>query len=359
VADGGVSIDAISDRDVSIDERSSDGQVDPADAPVPRIGTCADPAPPGAPAPAPLPAYSGGTCPNLVAGRNTISTESGTREFLLLLPSDGVRASERLPVVFLWHWLGGSANDFRDRANVQAAVDRNRFIAVIPDAKQDLDFKWPIATADTGCVLDLRCDCDCRLEQELRFFDDMLACVGSQLPIDRSCVSSAGVSAGALWTAQLGPRRSTHLSSIQVLSGGVGDGTGSVIARQVRPWTPAQHKLPALVLWGGPRDFCIILFEKTSQTLETALTADNHFVLECVHNCAHSVPPFDQPGVDQFEMMWRFALDHPYWLPEAESPYQGLGLPAGTPDWCAIGAGQATIREGECPGTDPFLGQCT
>jgi hypothetical protein len=43
--------------------------------------------------------------------------------------------------------------------------------------------------------------------KNLAFFDDMLACVAEQFAIDENCVSSAGVSAGALFTAQLGSAR--------------------------------------------------------------------------------------------------------------------------------------------------------
>jgi len=232
---------------------------------------CGDPVPEGAERPPALPAYSGGMCPSFVAGRNTIATMGGNREFLLILPEDGVRPDESLPLVFLWHWLGGSANGFRDRAMVQDAVNRLRFIAVIPEARSVLTFKWPYLQADPGCVIDAECNCDCAYRRELAFFDDLLACVGTQFTVDRDCVSSVGVSAGALWTAQLASQRSQYLASMLVLSGGVGTGMlGLDPASTLRTWSPAEHKLPALVLWGGPSDFCFLFFESTSQRLEAA-----------------------------------------------------------------------------------------
>lgn len=315
------------------------------DAGVRITGTCADPVPVGAEEPAPLPTY-GGTCPTLAPGRNTITSSGESREFLLVVP-DALDPSEELPVIFMWHWLGGDADGFRERGEVQAAADALRFLAVIPEERGDLSLKWPYLVPPAHS--------DARRDEELAFFDDMLACVAEQYPVNRHCVSSAGVSAGALWTGQLAQHRSEHLSSILSLSGGVG--TGSLI-QPVREWTGAAHAMPALVLWGGPTDFCGVDFDTASMALEDGLVAGGHYVVECVHNCAHSQPPIDtDPGVSAFEALWRFALDHPYWLADGISPWMDTGLPAGTPDWCAQGAGAATIREGECEGG--VLGDCT
>ena len=74
------------------------------------------------------------------------------------------------------------------------------------------------------------------------------------------------------------------------LSGGVGGG--------VKPWGKPAHKLPMMVLWGGPTDSCfgVIRFNVISKTLENELTRDGHFLLECVHNCGHAEPPNHRPG---------------------------------------------------------------
>jgi predicted esterase len=293
--------------------------------------TCADPVPEDAAEPAPLPLYSGAACPDLVVGENTITTGGRTRTFILATPAD-IGTDEELPVLFLWHWLGGDAGDFLERGEVQIAIDQDRFIAVIPEAKGDLLEKWPYVDAGGSTA---------RLDEELRFFDDMLACVAAQYAVKRHCVGSVGVSAGALWTAQLGGRRSTLLSSIVSLSGGTGYSF-------VRDWPGAEHKMPALVLWGGPDDSCLVRFDRASADLEAALFADGHFLLECIHNCGHSEPPFEPEGdVSKFSFAWRFVLDHPYWLNDGESPYLVGGLPpATTPEWCAIGPGRARMRTG-------------
>lgn len=265
-------------------------------------------------------------------GWNTFASLGEARDVLVVAPSD-LEPDERLPVAVLWHWLGGSAEGFVEQADVQNAVDQFRFLALIPAEKGDLLFRWPFSTIDD----------DDRMEEEFVFFDDMLACAANSYPVDNTCVTSVGVSAGALFTSQLGWARSDYLSSIIVLSGGTGG--------LVKPWNGASHILPALVLWGGPEDTCIAVnFEQTSAELENELQADGHVVVECEHNCGHSAPPFESgsPEITPFAGMWQFFLDHPHWLDDGETPWEA-GTPSTLPQWCSVGVGSSTPREGECP----------
>lgn len=302
---------------------------------------CHDAPPDGATLAPDIAAY-GGTCPALEVGYmegqayNVLPQQLGggtvERQFLVIAPEDAA-PDERLPVIFLWHWLGGDAQDFYDRGDVQNAVNQKRFIAVIPEAREGLLFKWPFTVIDS----------DADLQAEFQFFDDMLSCVAEQFSVNQDCVASTGVSAGALFTSQLAGGRGDVLSSFMSLSGGTGGGT-------IKPWTAPARKMPAMVLWGGPDDFCIVIdFEQTSKDLEQNLEAGGHFVLECIHNCNHSTPPFPvQPGETAFAPLWDFFLDHPYWLAPGESPYQEFGVPAGMPDWCAIGVGNAVAPVEPC-----------
>lgn len=287
----------------------------------------------GAAEPDPPPAYSGGTCPMLASGTNTIASGGADRAFILVLPTD-YDPQKSYPLFFLWHWLGGDATDFLARAEVQAAADTQSFIAVIPEKKGDLFFTWPMDATSSQA----------RVDEELGFFDDMFSCVTQAYTVDTSCVTSVGVSAGALWTDQLAHLRSTTLASFISLSGGTGGAA-------IKPWEAAEHKLPGLVLWGGDTDTCqgILSFKDLSNDLETHLTADGHFFLECIHNCGHSEPPFEAPmGYSKYKGMWDFALDHPYWVTPGDSVYIEEGLPPDLPEWCAIGQGNAMERTGEC-----------
>jgi hypothetical protein len=320
-----------------------DGDADTDDVPPPRVVSCSDEPPPGADLPDPLPIY-GGECPTLVPGRNTILSTGAAREFLLVVPT-ALDPSESLPLIFLWHWLGGEAADSMEKGEVQAAADDARFLAVAPEAKGDLLLKWPYSIVDLPA----------RVDEEARFFDDMLACVAAQYPVNRSCVSSVGVSAGALWTSQLAPRRAGLIASFLSLSGGVGQ-AGDWI-NPIMPWFGSTRAMPAVVLWGGPTDFCGVTFSVTSHYLENALDAEGHFYVECIHNCSHAEPPLVPPaGESKYSMLWQFMFDHPFWLRAGESPYQVTGLPANFPEWCGIGGDSATIREGACEGG--LLGSC-
>src|SRR5262245_36002353 len=122
------------------------------------------------------------------------------------------------------------------------------------------------------------------------------------------------------------------------LSGGVG-GTA------IKPWKAPEHKMPGFVLWGGSTDSCgsgLLNFGAISQTLETQMVQGGHFLVECIHNCGHSVPPFEASGGSSaFKSLWQFGLDHPFWLDPGESPYTS-GLPTDMPAWCGMGMGGAT-----------------
>jgi len=296
---------------------------------------CKAPVPAGAKVAAAPKPYAG-TCPTIPQTTTqdvAIMTSGNQRKFWIVLPTN-LDPNEELPVLFLWHWLGGSAQDFFDKGNVQAAVDEQRFIAVIPQAKGDLQFTWPATNLDSAA----------RLEEDATFFDDMLSCVSAQFHVDPNCVSSTGVSAGALWTDQLVGARGDWIASFMSLSGGTG-GTA------IKPWKAPTHKMPGFVLWGGATDSCgsgLLNFGMISQNLEMNMVSGGHFLVECIHNCGHSVPPFEAPAMStQFKALWQFGLDHPFWLDPGESPYQN-GLPADMPPWCGIGMGGSTPRTGTC-----------
>jgi predicted esterase len=217
-------------------------------------------------------------------------------------------------------------------------------MAIIPEGRtsdQGVPFRWPFSIIDTQQVFD----------EEFAFHDDLLACAAEQFNIDKECVSAMGVSAGAMFSAQLAGRHGDHLASFISLSGAVG---GDL----VQGWTPPQNHMPALVLWGGPDDFCLgVDFNEGSINLEGELASEGHFTMECIHNCTHATPPFEpaDPSLPTYAVTWEFFLDHPYWLEDGESPYLQYPtgqLPPAWPQWCAIGAGNASIRVGECGGSE-------
>lgn len=307
--------------------------------------TCATPAPAGAPAPPPLPTYAG-TCPTLVAGMNTIVSSGAERRFHLVLPADLDPATERFPLLFMWHYIGGDASSMVNNGEAQPAADEMRMIIAVPEKKGDV--KLPVLNVDLAWpYMDFLSDA--RVEQEAVLFDDILACVAQQFPVQEQCVSSVGVSAGALWTAQLMQRRASRLSSAIVISGGVGPTGGFGGFADIRGWTGSGRAVPTVYGWGGSTDTCGgVNFEAGSKALGGKLAAQGSFVVECVHNCGHAAPPVD-PMVG-LRVLYKFVLDHPYWLPAGASPWKSTGLPTGTPEWCEIGVNHATPRSGSCTG---------
>lgn len=315
------------------------------------MARCGDVPPEGAVLAKNPPTYSGGTCPMLVAdGKtpNVILSNGHTRSFLLLAPAD-MQEGETFPTVVAWHWLKGKAKSFVEQGELESAVSLQRFIAIVPESKNDLvvqipfvndpiSFPWPIVSLTPWD----------RFEEEHVFFDDMLACVAEQFPVDKECVTVAGVSAGALYGAQLAAARSQHIASFISLSGGVRSNQPIVNSFLLDYGKPLRH-MPMLVLWGGPYDSCALLnFQVASKSLENTQIEAGAVVVECVHNCGHGVPPMEPPpGQSKFTILWEFAFSHPFWLPTGETPW-ATTLPEFAPTWCAIGAGSAEIRVGPC-----------
>jgi hypothetical protein len=254
---------------------------------------------------------------------------STRRQFRLLVPAsyDGTR---ELPVMFAWHWLNASSGSFVRDGELETATEEMEFIAILPDKRlkangdKEYLFDWPFV--DPTAI---------GAEDELVFFDDMLACVAEQYRIDRRRVYAIGVSAGGLWVTHLSTTsRAPYFAAFESLSGGLGDVAGA----WRMTYTPQPNKFPTLVLWGGMNDWLGVNFERASKRYRDELITDGHFVLECVHGSGHAMPPIMPPpgGGTRFYSLWKFMLDHPYGLPPGTSPYQQTGIPPGYPDWCRI-----------------------
>ena len=109
-----------------------------APAPMPDSGPtyrylCSMPPPASAAQPL-MPSLPSAGCPALQPGMNTMTSTGHGRDFILVVPAN-LQPAERPPVLFMWHWIGGNANSFLVKGEVQAAADDQRFIAVIPVAR--------------------------------------------------------------------------------------------------------------------------------------------------------------------------------------------------------------------------------
>src|SRR5690554_5133373 len=171
-----VGTDTDPDTETDTDTGETGEPIEPPD-----LLLCGTEAPAGAELAPALPSYAGpGSCPTLETGTGTLNvmqTDHGDREFFLVTPSD-YQPGEQLPVIFMYHWLGGDAVDFYDRAEAQYAADYYGIIAIIPEGRTSDDsvpFRWPFTIADDQSKVD----------EEFAFHDDMLACVHEQFGVDK------------------------------------------------------------------------------------------------------------------------------------------------------------------------------
>jgi predicted esterase len=247
------------------------------------------------------PAYSGGDCPVLEDGVNKKFLVDGVeRKFRLLLPENPIGA----PVIFAWHWLGGTAQQVVNYMDYEQLVADEGVIVVAPTSDGS-PYEWHVSDQPDDNI-------------DIVFFDDMVSCLYDQYQIDPNRIHATGMSAGGIWTTYLTIFRSNILASTAPLSGGV----------YANAYVSPERALPVLVVWGGPNDtYGTFNFETASNGLSEGLRADGSFVVECVHDNGHSLP--NQSG----SFTWEFFKDHPYGV--APEPYAD-GLPPAMPNYCYL-----------------------
>jgi dienelactone hydrolase len=255
---------------------------------------------PAPPAPRVAPAYSGEACPEISSDRVDFPTGGGTRSVRFVLPPEPAGA----PVVFAWHWLGGSPSEILDEFDLEALAAEEGVIVVAP-ASDGSAYEWHFLDPAEG-------------NPDLLLFDDLLACLHGQLSVDLDRIWATGMSAGGLWSSYLLVHRAQHLSAVAPFSGGLFPGF----------YEAPADPIPTLLTWGGPSDtYGALEFEPLNIELSAALRADGHFVAECVHDRGHRLP------ADPRGLYWPFFEAHPWGI--TEEPWAG-GLPEGWPEWCRL-----------------------
>lgn len=264
-------------------------------------GATGDTGPQPEPRPEP-PAYSEGTCPELFDGSFDDFPTGGTSyDLKIVLPPDPQGA----PVIFAWHWLGGTASQIISQMDLDDLAAEQNVIIIAPNAGGGSVFDWNFLAEAEG-------------NPDLTLFDDLLSCARQQWGIDLDRVYSMGMSAGGLQTSYLTIHRAEWHAATAPLSGGVVDGF------YITPDWP----LPVLLTWGGESDNSNGLsFHDAALLLSQELRDDGSFVIECEHTGGHSIPN----GATEY--IWQFFADHPMGVdPE---PYAD-GLPDSFPTWCSI-----------------------
>lgn len=248
-----------------------------------------------------LPEYSGGECPTLELDGNSLETGDAERDFRLFLPEDPAGK----PVYFFYYGTGDSADRYDDFQDVADAWD---MVVVVPAARGNLTFEWPIMVAEDPA-------------DELVFFDDMIACIAAQFEVDTTRIYASGFSAGALWTTTLAMKRSQILAAAAIYSGGTGD--------LVQPFAAPLYPIPVLGYWGGDGDVFagFVNFAEFMNAFMDQMVDAGNFVIGCNHDTGHTIPLGElENGID-------FVLEHAWQQP---SKYENGSLPSYLPDYCEI-----------------------
>lgn len=296
---------------------------------------------PEPPTPAP---YSGGTCPTLKEGVNTIKSGGQDREVTLFVPPQPKNA----PLLFLWHGLGDSPANFSSAVKAATLAQSFGFLVVVPKGVSGPIFP---PTVQPSLINLLKQYIKQIFETwaffgdpkaDLALFDDVLSCADAQYDIDNKRVYTSGFSAGAMWSTYLTMHRAPYLAASLLFSGGVMEVdldlatipllnlTGTLRAADI-PYVTPQRKIPVMMTAGGPQDivsmggFIEFNFQVGTDALGKGLVQDGHFVIQCNHTGAHTIPS------DAFTPGINFLLKHVY--SDQPSPYKG-NLPADMPSYC-------------------------
>ena len=276
------------------------------------------------------------TCATMHAGWNeNYMVDALYRSFYLDLPSDATTASN-LPVIFLWHGLGDTAENMRLLLSGQVNTAGFHFILVTPEDGEYTvygnDIDWDVLNADA------------LTNREARLFDEVLTCLVTHYSLDLDRVHSVGFSMGGILTDMLGDIRGADLASLLTFSGGyLSDGanvaTLGALASFIS-WPAPNHTngYVQVLLSGGTTDayalggIATAHFDTFATNDLTYLNDLGHDVIKCDHGEGHTAPVTGFGGTQVVE----FLQDHPRGV--VNSPYVLDGLPADFPSYCSVSA---------------------
>jgi len=265
------------------------------------------------PDPAPLAELSDGDCPDMTSSgsRMSFSSSGVTREVITLLPDT---LTEDMPVVFVWHPLGGDANYMVNAFGLESWANEYGAVIIVPESEPSNLLEWDFWNDE---------------EDDLIFYDDLRSCAADQLDVDLSRVSAFGFSAGGLWASRLTIERGDTLSTAVIASGGCELELPTGIA-YVDCEAPA-HDFPALTMWGGENDTygiagVYVYFSESMANYRELLVENDHYVVSCDHGAGHTIPGAMASPIAEWLM------SHTY---GAASPYAASGI-GDFPDYCWV-----------------------
>lgn len=246
-------------------------------------------------------------CPDgltLAAGKNEgVKLAGRTRTFTVDFPKNA--GTGKVPVVFLWHGFGDTAENFTAALGLSPDGDPEfPFIRVVPEdlsllPVQGLD--W--ALFDTGM--------DGEPNPDLALFEAINGCLRRDHGADPDRLYSVGFSAGAIMTNLLHAKYPRDLAATVAYSGAFFNDEAETKPVNtlgypvVYDW-PALSSgaaAPILLTHGGPNDNFffngekVIDFETSAQSAIPFLKAAGRDVIACAHTKGHTPPPEVGPKV--------------------------------------------------------------
>ncbi len=248
-------------------------------------------------------------CEELSAGVNEgPEIENSRRVFNLALPSGDV-PKDGWPVIFSWHGVGDTMENFKNFLDPYVDNKIMSFIAITPENDPEYamtgqvpdGIDWDILNITDGSV-------------DAVFFDEIKACLKKNYEIDENRVYSTGFSAGAINTNALGVLRSEDLASVLTYSGGyLGNnkdqlGTASAIVSWPSLYT--ENRYVEMRVHGGEEDsfdlsVTKIHFDQIAENDQYMLNNKGHEAIICAHNKGHVMSGVSVQG------LLTFFKDHP------------------------------------------------
>ena len=260
------------------------------------------------------------TCPALKAGVNTFTSAERTRRFTVVLPepstATGMPAEitqESLPVVLLYHGVGGEMAGILGDTGFDKLVGPERFILVVPESERDSAGK-PVSQTEWAYSVEAATGDD---NADLVFFDDMVKCVSAQYKTNAKRLYITGMSGGGMMTVFTSFARSAVIAAAAPFSGGY-----------LFKFPTLANKFPEMVTWGGATDAAFSQnFNTFALALIPALKADGQFSIQCNHGTGHKWPAA-MTAAD-----WAFLKNY---AQGAANPIFTDPLPAVFPSYCTV-----------------------
>lgn len=228
-------------------------------------------------------------CKPLQQGMNNNFMVNGVmRSFYLDIPKT-INSGTNWPVIFAWHGLGDSAENFRGL--ISYYVDGNYpFIGVTPVSRG--------MTPPGGVEWNnLKTD---EFNDEVALFDQILFCLEAKYGTDEDRIHTSGFSAGSIMSDLLGTIRGDKIASIFTYSGAYFANEANVndlsfMAKPFISWpTPVQSSYTQALVHGSEAEdnygfaSIEINFYRTANNDQPWLNSNGHDTIICNHNKGHT-----------------------------------------------------------------------